>query len=636
MNFRLHFFVFFCVLLPAASSGHATAAFKTTYPEEDTLRRFRPRLVLLLTDTSESARQERTQLFYEDLKARFARNSFTRRLFNLIFDPQAGPSPPVRTNQEALEYFQQYQGRIIRSVNIRKLDLFGPTVNDTTQQRSTNWLRRAGNALHFQTRDWVIEKNLLFEEGNPVDPELLYDNERLLRNLSYIRDARIRLKPVAGNPEAVDLVVITQDVLPLSVDAERGRFSSYSVEVQNSNIFGIGHRLRTGIVYRSDGTPAVGYSGAYTVENVGGSFIDASIRAAYTDIEQGVGISLQRPFFTPETRWAGGLDLQRTEQLMVLPHRNPLQDTLLHWGFNRIDAWAAHAIPIKSSRPHPHGREAVVLAGRISRLYPHQAPGLELEGRNFFLDRRMFLGSVGWVQRQYRRDAYIYGFGRTEDVPLGATINVTMGLESQHRASPYVQMSTGYGTYFERFGYFDVRLGAGQYFGGDPAASRRLRWGSLGWISSLLPLKRFTLRQLIHIDYLYGDSRYSYEFLSVGSDEIRGIRSVDLRGTQRIVASAETILFSPWQLVGFRFAGFAFADVGYLNERDYFSLKGSSLQGYGLGLRVRNENLAFKTFQIRFAYYPGQESSFAISLRGSPNSVFRDFRIDRPEVHPYR
>lgn len=37
-------------------------------------------------------------------------------------------------------------------------------------------------------------------------------------------------------------------------------------------------------------------------------------------------------------------------------------------------------------------------------------------------------------------------------------------------------------------------------------------------------------------------------------------------------------------------------------NRSVFSNKLYS--GIGLGIRIRNENLVFKTFQIRFAYYP--------------------------------
>ncbi|WP_040397605.1 BamA/TamA family outer membrane protein [Cesiribacter andamanensis] len=602
-------------------------------PEEDTVRRFRPWLVRQLTDTSKEAR---TQLFYDELKTKFYRNNLTRRLYDLVFVAPNAPAPVVtQSYQEALDYFQQYQGKVIRSVTLRKLPLFGPTVHDTTRT-ATNWLGRTGNRIHFQTKGWVLDKNLLFEEGEAVEAELFYDNERLLRSLSYIRDARIRLQEVPGQPDAVDVIVITQDVFPLSVSAARGEFSSYQLEVQNNNIFGIGHRLSTGLSFREGGAPSMGYLGAYTVENMAGTFATGTLHAAYTDINKSVGLSLQRPFYTPDIRWAGGLDLQRNERLRVLPNRNPLLDTVVWWSHDWLDLWAAHAIPFRSRQAHPGGREALVLAGRALRLYHHDSPGDRMESRDFFLDRKLWLGSVGWVQRRYRRDAFIYGFGITEDVPLGSLINLTAGFEHQDRESAFVQLSSGWGTYLRRAGYVNLRLAAGQFLGGESRAERRMRYAAADWISPLLPLKRYMLRQMLHLDYMYGDRRYSYEFLSVGDREIRGIRNVFLRGTQRFSASAESIVFSPWQALGFRFAAFAFADLAYLNESPYFSLRGSAVQGYGLGLRVRNENLTFKTFQVRAAWYPGPYGGFALTIRGNPGAVFQDFRIDRPEIIPFQ
>ncbi|AHM59985.1 hypothetical protein D770_08610 [Flammeovirgaceae bacterium 311] len=604
--------------------------------EEDTIRRFEPRLVLLLTDTSEEASLQRTQLFYDELKTKFYRNRFTKQLHKLLFTkPSAGRAKRASQHKD-MEYFQQFEGKVIQQLTIKKLPLFGPTVNDTTP-RPTNWLKRTGNAVHFQTRDWVINKNLLFKEGESVNAEVLYDNERLLRSLSYIRDARIRITEMPDNPDAVAIEVVTQDFFPLSFSAGRAPFSSYTVGVQNNNIFGIGHRFTNEILYRSDGTPAFGYEGTYMVENVNGSFINASVMGAYTDVRRGGGFSLQRPFFTPDIRWAGGLDLQRMEQMSYVLHRDREKDTLVWHANDVLDAWMGHSIPLNNTKPHPKGREAIVLAGRALRIYNHEVPGGELYNSDFFINRKLWLGSAGWVRRRYRRDAYIFGFGRTEDVPLGALVNVTAGVEEQEQLMYYGQVNAAWGTYFEKFGYLDVRGAVGQYFGAEEQEdSRRVRSGSLSWTSALWPSGRYRFRQLLTLDYLYGDKRFDYEFVAVSSREIRGLRGVDLRGTQRLNLTIETIAFSPVQILGFRLAGFAFADYAVLNSAPALSLKGQGVQGYGLGLRVRNENLVFKTFQLRLAYYPGPGGGINISLLGRPNNIFQEFLVGRPQAQPFR
>lgn len=632
---RLIFFAFAVAFMCLLS--HSSCAKPLPVPD-DTVRRFRPRLILLLTDTSEQGKYERTQLFYEQLKNRFYRRNITRRLFDLLFDDTPSPvqvPSRSRTEYDAIEYFEQFEGKVVSEIIIKKLPLFGPTVHDTTRQ-ATKWYERTGNALHTKTRDWVIQKHLLFEQGDVVEAATLYDNERLLRTLSYIRDARIRIVPLADSSDAVAIHVITQDVFPLSVGAGKAAFNSYSLSVQNNNIFGIGHRLISEGLYRSDGSPAMGYAGTYVVENVGGTFVNAAMSGAYTDVRRGAGFSLQRPFFTPDIRWAGGFEVHRTEQLDFVLHRDYTKDTLVWYANDRLDFWAGHSIPLNVNKSHPRGRNALVFSGRTLRVFHHETPSGELQQNDFFLNRKLWLGSVGWIQRNYRRDAYIYGFGRTEDVPLGAYASITYGAEEQPEMKYYGQASAGWGGYREGIGYLDVRMAYGQYFGIGEGVSRRVRHLGVGWISPLLPSGKYRYRQLLRFNYLYGDRRFSYEFVSVGDEEIRGIRNVLARGTQRLNASVETIVFTPINIIGFHLSAFAFAEAALLNNAQRISFKGEALQGYGLGLRIRNENLVFKTFQLRFAYYPGPYGGFGISIMGSPSGGFQDFQLGRPQVHPFR
>src|SRR2546422_5107591 len=43
------------------------------------------------------------------------------------------------------------------------------------------------NRLHFETREYVIRRELLFEEGDPANPDVLYESERNLRRLNFLR-----------------------------------------------------------------------------------------------------------------------------------------------------------------------------------------------------------------------------------------------------------------------------------------------------------------------------------------------------------------------------------------------------------------------------------------------------------------
>ena len=54
----------------------------------------------------------------------------------------------------------------------------------------------------------------------------------------------------------------------------------------------------------------------------------------------------------------------------------------------------------------------------------------------------------------------------------------------------------------------------------------------------------------------------------------------------------------------FRFLFFGFGDLGLIGPENRSIFSNKLYSGIGIGVRVRNENLVFKTFQIKFAFYP--------------------------------
>src|SRR5262249_57396770 len=63
----------------------------------------------------------------------------------------------------------------IGSIDVQSENVFGP--EDTRR----GFLYRGANALHVVTRETTVRRWLLFSEGDPYDPALLVESERLLR-----------------------------------------------------------------------------------------------------------------------------------------------------------------------------------------------------------------------------------------------------------------------------------------------------------------------------------------------------------------------------------------------------------------------------------------------------------------------
>ena len=84
-------------------------------------------------------------------------------------------------------------------------------------------------------------RTFFFRKVRKLSPLSLSDNERILRQLPYIEDARIVLLPVSD--EEADVVVFTKDVYSLGGTYEYKGLKSGSVSVFDKNIFGLGQEF---------------------------------------------------------------------------------------------------------------------------------------------------------------------------------------------------------------------------------------------------------------------------------------------------------------------------------------------------------------------------------------------------------
>lgn len=635
---------FFCLLLSCllcqaekttASPVLALKATAYTIPPEDTTRRFNPSRLLVLSDTSLQARQKmKAQRFYQKLRNLFYQTRLSRKLFDLLVVPPSATIRPVEGVKEPDRRYKDLEGKIIGNIRIRKLAVFGPSVSDTSQL-AENWFMEVGNQLHFHTRSRVIRKNLLMEEGDRLQPLQLQDSERLLRQLPFIRDALIYLRPHPGSQESdtVDLLVVTQDYFPYSAGGSFSSIKRLGLSLDNTNLAGLGHQLSNEILYNRRLSPQIGYRGTYTIPNLYGLFIRGQLEFTRTDREKQEGLQLSRNFYTPDIRWAGGLHLAQTEIRKPVLFLDARYDTLLNYKQLYSNVWLARAFML-SKRPESlnSSRTRLVIAGRFGQTNFRKRPATGIGEQPYFHHRRLYLGSIGLSSRRYFQDQYVYGFGRTEDIPAGYLVNLKFGYENGEFADrPFTGLSLQWARYLWQFGYFYGQLDAETYLTNDWKTEQRLLHLKGTYFSPLLPWKGFHFRQLISLNYTYGDRRLPHEFLTIGYEHIRGLRTYAVRGTQRLSARLETISFTPFYILGFQLAAFGFADIAILNQANSFSLKGESFQGYGLGLRVRNDHLTFNTFQLRLMLYPNTpEKDFGISLSGIPSQLFRDFTIGEP------
>jgi outer membrane protein assembly factor BamA len=132
-------------------------------------------------------------------------------------------------------------------LKIRRIEI---KVREIFDESGVELFYRATNALKIQTKENIVRRELLFKEGDTFDPFLIEESERNLRNLSFLREAKISL---VEDGEWVDLVVQVQDtwtLFPFLAFNSGGGTSRSGVGIAENNLLGYGKK--TELLYAKD------------------------------------------------------------------------------------------------------------------------------------------------------------------------------------------------------------------------------------------------------------------------------------------------------------------------------------------------------------------------------------------------
>lgn len=583
----------------------------------------------------------RDSIRYTNLKARMSKTKFSRAVYRLLFRDVYNQGKVTEVKEIETNPFTPFEGMVIRKIYIRQLDILGESVYDTT--RTGNRLERfLSKSVHTNTRESIIRKSfLLFSEGDDIQAKVLKDNERLLRSNKTIVDARIIVVPRKDVTWMADVVVLIQDAWSLNFGGSFNSFKKLSAKIEDINVRGTTHSQLTAIRWDAkDSIRKFQFRTIYTVPYIGKTFITGQANFIFERDIKEQSIRFSRRFLTNETKYAGAIDVGHTT---LLQNKRKIDSTdvavpLYPTEFQYYDVWLGRSFkfPFKNSPLSQNSR--LVLAARHNKYRFLDRPVVSPEMNKIYWNRSATLVSLGYSNRNYKRDVLIYGFGRTEDVPIGSLFALTLGQENTEFGSRgYAGVQYAIGKYLpHNLGYMYGIANTGSY-SKNGRAQQGVISGQLNYISNLIPFRYSFFRQFLTIRYTHGIRRDSVDYLNISGDQgIRGINNEQLIGTKRLTLGTETVFFSDKSILGFRIAYFVFADIGLVNGV-YSLWKGPLYQGYGLGLRLRNENLTFNTLQLRVGFYPNipdNSSPWRFGANGNVPLRLRDFDISAPSIVP--
>ncbi len=148
-----------------------------------------------------------------------------------------------RPNTDSLEYFR------VDSIVVNNGDAFD---DSKAYSWADSLIYDIGNGIHFETRESVVKKLLLFDVGDKVNLYELIESEKNLRSQAYIADAKIT-KEVSPDGKNI-LYVKTSDTWTLSpavsLDRPGDGGLNYGVGIWENNFLGFGQTI--GIYYSHD------------------------------------------------------------------------------------------------------------------------------------------------------------------------------------------------------------------------------------------------------------------------------------------------------------------------------------------------------------------------------------------------
>jgi len=461
------------------------------------------------------------------------------------------------------------QVQYIRLIEYDLRDVF-----DNSEQQA-GLIGNVANALHAQTRPFVIDDELLFAEGDELDETRILETERNLRRTGLFSAVAIRIRAVTD--DSVDVIVMAQDrfsLRPALLFGTGGGISNYGAKIEEVNLFGIGTQVLLSGLYRTENQ--IGWEGLATVGQrrlfrseigVYGSILANRVRTDQTFV-------LDKPYRTMATPWAGRMSVWNS----------------FGSDFNYLIPDIRGGLPFEQRGFSGWWSTA---RGETDRLFfsvnahlDHTERALPQSQQGFDNTVRLLV-SFGSIRQDFRTDQYLNGY-ETEDIQTGGWGSVTIGRilstavngEDMWYVSGRGEQSDDISKSIYLFG----SVAGGSGFARSGPRFTGLDVMGLGHIR-LSPNVVLTSR--IRAEIVWNWQAFHQLVLDNDAD-LRGYPANAVSGDNRIVANTEVRWFPRWQVMMFGFSGALFHDFGSAWNQGVDLSATQWRHTVGLGIRVHN------------------------------------------------
>ncbi|MCX6248829.1 MAG: hypothetical protein NTW10_13975 [Bacteroidetes bacterium] len=502
--------------------------------------------------------EQRSKVFYDSVYQKFSRKKFGKMIYGLAFiPPSSQPLPGTSDKVKSEVPFEQYKGKVIRHIHVCTLDPFGTSLMDTSAEARTG-VGKALNTAHLKTKPFVIRKNLFIHEGQRVDPFILADNERNLREMSFLDNVRTVVTVSDSCADSVDITIITKDVWSIGFDVPLANRNRVNFRIYDGNFLGLADRLSTSFSMRTKRAPFFRLDGAsYSYNNIAGTFLNSQITYLLDDTgNETFLIALNRNFYSIKTKWAYGVGYQYGKMVQQKETSNDVLVNVNTSYYSDENLWGGRAFLIKNTAIPTR---FVITESFYNRGYTSRPP-ISVDSNRAYYNTTRFLTGFAIAGNNYYLSDYVFYFGKTENIPYGKAIKLTLGPEINDLYTRfYSSLDISAGDFLNRFGYLAGGMVLGGYLYHHSTEDCVLKM-NLTYYTPLFmtPDKKFKFRTYYSSDYRYGFNfrKNNTDYTNVNNDLL--IDHVDydtvFYGQKSLSASLSVVMFSPLYFYGFRFA----------------------------------------------------------------------------------
>lgn len=576
---------------------------------------------------------------YKNIQTYSSKHKFTKVMHKLIFRPVNSQKKKYENEEGVQQNYQQFEGKIIRKINIVTLDPFGLSEKDSTKM-PRNWAERTGNGIHAKTKKFAIRNALVIKENKPLDSLLVKESERLIRAQSFVNRVAITTQLTAKNSDSVDVFIRVLDTWSLLPRASVSSSKS-SFQLNERNFLGTGHTFNTRY-QQTYGDSRNGYNFEYIVPNFKNTFIQTRLKYLKDlDGNYGKSIGIERPFYSPYTKWAGGITMDQQFKKDSLSNAN-MEYARLGFRYNSQDLWVGRAFKISEDNTENSRVTNLIVTGRFLNVNYIDSPPIEFDPIDFYSSETFFLYGVGLSTRKFVQDKYIFKNGVTEDIPIGKTFGITGGYQVKNgQGRYYFGGQSSFGNYF-KWGFLSLNFELGTFFNQSISEQTAFTFQT-NYFTNLLNIGKWKLRQFVKPQLIIGIHRQNSvgDLLSINDNfGIKGFKSA-IYGTQKAMLTLQTQSYSPWNLFGFRLNPFFNYELAMLgNENKGLSWSGKLYSKIGIGMLITNDYLVFRTLQISIAYYPSIPGDGTNVLKTNTFETtdfgVQDFGLEKPRTVIYK